>query len=603
MCGIIGIVGNKPVVERLMNGLKGLEYRGYDSNGIATITRDGLQRRRAKGKLNNLQELVAKEPIAGFTGIGHLRWATHGKPTVENAHPHSNNRIAIVHNGIIENHEELRQELKAQGVTFESETDTEVVLHMVDQYCLQGMSPKDAVYKTLQRLHGAYALAFVFAEYPEMVIGARKSSPLAIGYGDGEMYLGSDSMAMAELTNKVSYLNDDDMVVLTPTSAEIIDGSERIVSRPIVISNPDEINVSKDGYNHFMIKEIFEQPEVIRRILSQYLNEDHDDINMPKFGFNANDIPRFTIVACGTAFYSGMVAKYWIEELTDIPVEIDIASEFRYRNPPLPQGGVAIFVSQSGETADTLAALEYAKQHGQYTVGLVNVQESSLARAVDLVLPTYAGREIGVASTKAFMSQLTVFLCFALEIAKQRGINIERLCRQLASLPNLVNVTLALEPKVKELSKSLLSATDVLYLGRGSSYPIALEGALKLKEISYIHAEGFAAGEMKHGPIALIDHTVPVVIIAPTDRFFEKTISNMQEVMARGGQVILIGDQQGVGKITAYDLKHITLPVCEPLLTPLLYSIPIQLLAYFTAALKGTDVDQPRNLAKSVTVE
>jgi glucosamine--fructose-6-phosphate aminotransferase (isomerizing) len=607
MCGIVGIVGNKAVSHRLIEGLKGIEYRGYDSAGIATIVDGAIDHRRAKGKLIHLEMLTREQPLLGFTGIGHTRWATHGIPSLENTHPHFNHRLAVVHNGIIENHAELRHELQAKGYVFKSDTDTEVVLYLIDTFLECGLSPQDATSQALKRCKGAYALGIIFAENPELLIGARQGSPLALGYGEDEMYIGSDALALMPYTNRVSYLEEGDMVMITRTTANIFDAAGREVTRPIKQNEGLKDTYSKGEFRHFMAKEIFEQPEVVQATLAGYLNEDHNGLKPLDLPFDLAKLPKITIVACGTAFYAGMVAKYWIESVARVPVDIEIASEFRYRQPPLPQGGLAIFISQSGETADTLAAHAYAKDNGQYTLAVVNVKESSLARLAHVALHTQAGTEIGVASTKAFTSQLAVLACLTLSVAQARNAidsqEVARLSRVLSYVPEDLREVLKLEEHIKEIAQEIVHAQDVLYLGRGPSYPLALEGALKLKEISYIHAEGYAAGEMKHGPIALIDSSVPVIIIAPSDQFFEKTASNLQEVIARGGKVILLSDAKGLKQVAELPFKPLCLAEVDPFVIPLVYTIPIQLLAYHTAAFKGTDVDQPRNLAKSVTVE
>jgi len=607
MCGIVGIVGKELVAPRLLEGLQRLEYRGYDSAGISTLVEGRINRCRAKGKLANLQALVGESPLAGVLGIGHTRWATHGVPNENNAHPHCNDNVALVHNGIIENHEILRRDLQAKGYNFDSDTDTEVLVHLIDSYLQKGLSPQQATQQALERVEGAYALAIVFSGYNDLLIGARRGSPLAIGYGEGEMYLGSDQLALAPLTQRVSYLEEGDMVVLSPDSVRIFDAQDKPVQRSIYENASETLTISKEPFQHFMLKEIHEQPDVIRQTLASFFNEGRDDIVLPSLPFDMQSVPKITLVACGTAYYAGMVAKYWFEEIAKIPVEVDLASEFRYRNPPLQDGGVAIFISQSGETADTLAAHNYAKTGGQHTIAVVNVPESSLSRAADVVLKTLAGPEIGVASTKAFTTQLSVLACLAVAWGFAKGtISLQerqRLCSVLAQTPEVVRKTLKIEEDIKQCAMALARARDVLYLGRGSSYPLALEGALKLKEISYIHAEGYAAGEMKHGPIALIDDQVPTIVIAPHDRFFDKTISNLKEVIAREGPVILITDLQGSAKVTDAKVTSLKLESVDPYIAPIVYSVPIQLLAYHTALRKGTDIDQPRNLAKSVTVE
>lgn len=609
MCGIIGIIGNQPAAPLLLDGLKRLEYRGYDSAGIATLDGGVLLRRRAEGKLINLDKRLAAEPLAGAVGIGHTRWATHGVPNEANAHPHATHRVALVHNGIIENFLELRQELAGGGATFESETDTEIVAHLLTRYIDEGLSPVDAVAKTLPRLEGAFAMAIIFAGEPDLMIGARRGSPLAVGFGDGEMYLGSDALALAPLTQRICYLEEGDWAVVRRDGADIFDAANAPVERPVVQTALSGAMIGKGNYRHFMLKEIYEQPAVIGDTLHSMLNPADRTITLPPLNIDLAAVPKITIVACGTAWIAGMVAKYWLEQIARINVEVDVASEFRYREAPMPAGGIALFVSQSGETADTLAALRYAKSQGQTIVSVVNVPESTIARESDAVLPTLAGPEIGVASTKAFTTQLTVLACFAIAVAKARkAIDADReaaLCAALTEVPGRAAEVLAQDAEIEKLAHGIVEARDVLYLGRGPAYPLALEGALKLKEISYIHAEGYAAGEMKHGPIALIDENVPVIVIAPMDPLFDKTASNLQEVVARGGRVILLSDKDGVARIEAQTNPEasIALPAVDPFVAPILYAIPVQLLAYHTAVLKGTDVDQPRNLAKSVTVE
>ncbi len=608
MCGIIGILGREPVAEQLVESLKRLEYRGYDSAGIATLEQGVLARRRAEGKLRNLEARLREAPLAGLTGIGHTRWATHGKPTETNAHPHATERVAVVHNGIIENFRELREALTAQGTTFRTETDTEVVLHLVDGYLQQGLSPTDAVKAALPQLQGAFALAFVFAGEGDLMIGARHGAPLAVGYDDGEMYLGSDAIALAPFTDRISYLEDGDWVVLSRGAAVIRDARGAIVQREVLKSGAAAFLVDKANYRHFMAKEIHEQPEVVGHTLARYIDMASERIALPtELPFDFKDIQRVSIAACGTASYAGAIAKYWLERFARLPVEIDVASEFRYREAPLRAGDLTIVISQSGETADTLAALRYAREAGQHTLAVVNVPTSTIARDSEIVLPTLAGPEIGVASTKAFTCQLAVLAALAVAAGRARGeLLVEdenKLTRGLIEVPRLMAQTLALEPQIERLARDIAKCRDMLYLGRGTSYPLALEGALKLKEISYIHAEGYAAGELKHGPIALIDETTPVVVIAPYDRVFEKTVSNMQEVAARGGNIILMTDARGAREATVNSLATIVLPDMPAAVAPLVYAIPVQLLAYHTAVIMGTDVDQPRNLAKSVTVE
>jgi glucosamine--fructose-6-phosphate aminotransferase (isomerizing) len=608
MCGIVGILGREPVAEQLVNALKRLEYRGYDSAGVATLEGGRLTRRRAQGKLRNLETKLRGEPLAGTIGIGHTRWATHGKPNENNAHPHATERLAVVHNGIIENFRELREELEKKGAKFATETDTEVIAHLVTQEMKNGRAPAEAVAAALPRLRGAFALAFLFEGENDLLIGARKGSPLAVGYGQGEMYLGSDAIALAPFTDTISYLEDGDSAVLTRAGVEIHDAKGSTVERAVVKSAASAFLVDKGNHRHFMAKEIHEQPEVVGHTLAHYLDMAAERVALPAavpFDFRA--LERISIAACGTAYYAGLVAKYWFERFARLPVEIDVASEFRYREVPLRPGGLAIFVSQSGETADTLATLRYAKEHKQHVLSVVNVPTSTIARESDVVMPTLAGPEIGVASTKAFTCQLAVLAALAIAAGRARGVLSEtdeaKLVRGLIEVPRLMAQALALEPQIEHLARDLAKSRDVLYLGRGTSYPIALEGALKLKEISYIHAEGYAAGELKHGPIALIDETMPVIVIAPYDRVFDKTVSNMQEVAARGGRIILVTDPKGAHEAHVESAAKIVLPEMAATVTPLVYAIPVQLLAYHTAVVMGTDVDQPRNLAKSVTVE
>jgi glucosamine--fructose-6-phosphate aminotransferase (isomerizing) len=608
MCGIVGILGRGPVAEQLVDSLKRLEYRGYDSAGVATLEGDHLERRRAEGKLKNLEARLRAEPLAGHTGIGHTRWATHGKPTENNAHPHATARVAVVHNGIIENFRELREALQKKGTVFKTETDTEIVLHLVDDLLGRGFQPIDAVKAILSQLRGAFALGFIFAGDQDLMIGARNGPPLAIGYGEGEMYLGSDAIALGPFTDTISYLEDGDWVVLTRSSAVIYDKTNAIVHRDAIKHTAATSLVDKANYRHFMAKEIHEQPEVVGHTLARYIDLATDRVALPKkLPFDFRDIQRISIVACGTASYAGFIAKYWFERLSRLPVELDVASEFRYREAPLREGDLAIFISQSGETADTLAALRYAKGQGVHTLSVVNVPSSTIARESETVLPTLAGPEIGVASTKAFTCQLMVLAAIAVAAGKARGelsdADEAKLVHALVEIPRLMAAALATEPQIEKLARDIAKSKNVLYLGRGTSYPLALEGALKLKEISYIHAEGYAAGELKHGPIALIDENMPVVVIAPFDRVFEKTVSNMQEVAARGGNIILMTDAQGAAEATIESLVTIVLPDMAATFTPMVYAVPVQLLAYHTAVVMGTDVDQPRNLAKSVTVE
>jgi glutamine---fructose-6-phosphate transaminase (isomerizing) len=614
LCGIVGILGREPVAGQLVDALKRLEYRGYDSAGVATLEGGALTRRRAEGKLRNLEARISKEPLSGTIGIGHTRWATHGKPTESNAHPHATDRLAVVHNGIIENYRELRDELEAKGAAFSSDTDTEVVAHLVTQLIKEGHTPAEAVKAALPRLRGAFALAFLFSGEEDLLIGARKGSPLAIGYGDGEMYLGSDAIALAPFTDTISYLEDGDWAVLTHTGVEMFDASGRKVERPVVKSAASAFLVDKGNHRHFMAKEIHEQPEVVGHTLAHYLDMAGERVSLPMtLPFNFKSIERVAISACGTAYYAGLVAKYWFERFARLPVEIDVASEFRYREAPFTPGNLAVFVSQSGETADTLATLRYAREQKQHVLSVVNVQTSTIARESDVVMPTLAGPEIGVASTKAFTCQLAALACLAIAAGRARGVltsdDERNLVRALIEVPRHISQALRLEPEIEALARDLAKCRDVLYLGRGTAYPVALEGALKLKEISYIHAEGYAAGELKHGPIALIDEAMPVVIVAPYDKsarregVFEKTVSNMQEVAARGGRIILITDPKGAAEATLPGLTTLVLPDMATTVTPIVYAIPVQLIAYHTAVNMGTDVDQPRNLAKSVTVE
>jgi glucosamine--fructose-6-phosphate aminotransferase (isomerizing) len=608
MCGIVGILGRGPVAEQLVDSLKRLEYRGYDSAGVATLEGGRLDRRRAEGKLKNLETRLKAEPLAGHTGIGHTRWATHGKPTENNAHPHATARVAVVHNGIIENFRELREALQKKGTVFKTETDTEIVLHLVDDFLGHGLKPVDAVRAALLQLRGAFALGFIFAGDEDLMIGARNGPPLAIGYGEGEMYLGSDAIALGPFTDTIAYLEDGDWAVLTRKGAVIYDKNNAIVRRDALKHSAATSLVDKANYRHFMAKEIHEQPEVVGHTLARYVDMATERVALPtKLPFDFKDIQRISIVACGTASYAGYVAKYWFERLGRMPVELDVASEFRYREAPLRNGDLAIFISQSGETADTLAALRYAKAQGVHTLSVVNVPSSTIARESETMLPTLAGPEIGVASTKAFTCQLMVLAAIAVAAGKARGelsdADEAKLVHGLVEIPRLMAAALATEPQIEKLARDIAKSKDVLYLGRGTSYPLALEGALKLKEISYIHAEGYAAGELKHGPIALIDENMPVVVIAPFDRVFEKTVSNMQEVAARGGNIILMTDAKGAAEATIESLVTIVLPDMAATFTPMVYAVPVQLLAYHTAVIMGTDVDQPRNLAKSVTVE
>jgi glutamine---fructose-6-phosphate transaminase (isomerizing) len=606
MCGIVGILGQKAVAGDLVDALRRLEYRGYDSAGIATVENGHLERRRAEGKLRNLEERLHSEPLKGRAGIGHTRWATHGRPTERNAHPHMNERVSVVHNGIIENFAELKKALTANGHHFETDTDTEVVVHLITEAMRDGRSPVEATKQALAQLQGAFALAIIFAGEDDLMIAARQGSPLALGHGDGQMYIGSDAIALAPFTTEITYLEEGDWAVLHRTGATIYDRAGKQVQRARTKSVATSFLVDKGNHRHFMAKEIHEQPEVISHTLANYVDLAENRVMLPDLGVDAAKLSHVSISACGTAYYAGLIGKYWIERYARIPVDIDIASEFRYREPPLAKGGLALFVSQSGETADTLATLRYCKSQGQRIASIVNVRTSTIARESDVVLPILAGPEIGVASTKAFTCQLTVFACLAIALGRARGVlsreQEQELVHALAEVPRHIATLLRNEAIYEKLAHDLSKAKDVLYLGRGISYPLALEGALKLKEISYIHAEGYAAGELKHGPIALIDENVPVIVVAPRDDLFDKTVSNMQEVAARGGRIILLSNataEQANCEIEA----HIPVPAGHPFTNPLLYAVPVQLLAYHTAVFMGTDVDQPRNLAKSVTVE
>ena len=604
MCGIVGVLGNHEVAPILVEALKRLEYRGYDSAGIATVNNGRLDRRRAVGKLVNLSDLLVHDPLAGKAGIGHTRWATHGAATVVNAHPHRSGPVAVVHNGIIENFRELRAEMAAAGIPCETETDTETVVMLTRHFMDRGMSPRDAAVATLRRLDGAFALLFLFDGEEDLLIAARKGSPLAIGHGDGEMFVGSDAIALAPMTDRITYLEEGDHAFVTRDGVEIFDAEGRRANREVTRIQLDQTRIEKAGYKHFMAKEIAEQPVVLADAIKHYTTG--GGINLPE-GLDFASLDRLTLVACGTAYYACLTAKYWFESLAALPCEVDIASEFRYREPPLPTNSHAIFVSQSGETADTLAALRYCADKVARIVSVVNVPTSSIARESDVSLPILAGVEVGVASTKAFTCQLTVLLLLALKAGHDRGridgASLAGHLADLATLPGLMNQTLGREPVIAAMAAALAEAQDVLFLGRGPMFPLALEGALKLKEISYIHAEGYASGELKHGPIALIDKTVPVVVFAPRDGLFDKTVSNMQEVMARHGKVLLVTDAQGAKEAGEGAWKVLTMPDAPNLLAPILYALPAQLLAYHAAVAKGTDVDQPRNLAKSVTVE
>ena len=607
MCGIVGIVGTSDVAQRLFDGLKRLEYRGYDSAGICTINEAGLDRRRAEGKLDNLARELEEQPLGGLIGIAHTRWATHGAPTVGNAHPHVAGSVALVHNGIIENFKPLRDELIADGRNFASETDSEVVAHLIEREVGKGSSPEEAVAQVLPRLHGAFAIAILFRDHPDLIIGARMGAPLTVGYGEGENYLGSDALAVAPWTQRIAYLEEGDWAVVRRTSIEIFDRENRKAERPIVESGATSAPIEKGNYRHYMQKEMFEQPIVVAQTLQSYIRRFEGEVALPDADLDLSEVKRLTIVACGTSYYAGLVAKYWVEQFARVPVDIDVASEFRYRQPVLEPHGLALFISQSGETADTLAALRHARAEQQRIAVVVNVPTSSMAREADLLLPTHAGPEIGVASTKAFTCQLAVLAALAANLARANGrLSPEEerdIVMHLEEAPAALNAALNHDDDIAAMAHLIAPARDVLYLGRGPDYPMALEGALKLKEISYIHAEGYAAGEMKHGPIALIDDNVPVIVIAPSGALFEKTVSNMQEVRARGGQILLISDAKGIAEAGEGCMATIEMPEVHPLIAPLVYAVPVQLLAYHVAVLKGTDVDQPRNLSKSVTVE
>jgi glucosamine--fructose-6-phosphate aminotransferase (isomerizing) len=609
MCGIVGILGARPAAPLILEALGRLEYRGYDSAGIATLSGAGIDRRRAEGKLGNLAAVLDRRPLGGTTGIGHTRWATHGAPTEGNAHPHGTARVSVVHNGIIENHAALRAELEGEGQEFTTETDTECVAQLLDWYLQQGMTPQQAAAKGLGRLEGAYALALIFAGYPDLMIGARHGAPLAVGFGDDEMFLGSDALALAPLTRQIAYLEDGDWAAITRGGARFTDRSGRVVKRAIRETRLTGAAIGRGNYRHFMEKELHEHPVVIGDVLSRMIDPGTRMVTLQDFPFDLAAIPRVTISACGSAYYAGLVGRVWLEALARLPTDADVASEFRYRAPPLPPEGLGLLVSQSGETADTMAALRYMQDEGQHVLSIVNVPESSMARESDAVLETLAGPEIGVASTKAFTAQLTVLAAFALAAGRARGtLDPAResvLTQALMAVPGLAAEVLEGPPAeaIGRIAERIAEARDVLYLGRGSCFPIALEGALKLKEISYIHAEGYAAGEMKHGPIALIDRHVPVVAIAPSGPLFEKTASNLQEAAARGGQVIVFSDAAGAERLRGISAETVVLPDCDPFVAPIVYAVAVQLLAYRVALLKGTDVDQPRNLAKSVTVE
>ena len=608
MCGIVGVLGRDAAAWKLVESLKRLEYRGYDSAGIAVMNDGKVERVRAKGKLTNLEEKLRAKDVVGSTGIGHTRWATHGAPTETNAHPHSAGDVTVVHNGIIENFLPLKTALESQGVIFNSQTDTEVIAHMINQALKTGLSSRQATAQVLPKLEGAFALAIIFANEQDLMIAARRGSPLAIGHGEGENFVGSDAVALAPFTNQVSYLEEGDWAVLSRDTIEIFNEAGEPVERAITYTQASPVLVEKGNFRHFMAKEIFEQPDVIGHTLAQYVDLTEQKVKLPQYlPFDFAKLDRLTITACGTAFYAGLVAKYWFERYARLPVEVDIASEFRYREAPLPENGLAMVISQSGETADTLAALRYCKEQNQHMAAIVNVPDSTISRESDIVFRTFAGPEIGVASTKAFTCQLTVLACLAIYAGRQRGVlsqdDERRMIASLSEVPRHMNTIFEQEDHIAQVARKIASARDVLYLGRGVNYPIALEGALKLKEISYIHAEGYAAGELKHGPIALIDENVPVVIIAPQDELFDKTVSNMEEVAARGAQVVMITNEEAARTNGINALETITIPNCDSFISPFLYTIPVQLLSYHAAVFIGTDVDQPRNLAKSVTVE
>jgi len=607
MCGIVGILGKGPVADRLLDGLKRLEYRGYDSAGICTVHDGEFDRRRAPGKLVNLAERLREDPLPGDSGIAHTRWATHGAPTEDNAHPHIVGDVVLVHNGIIENFKPLRDELIAEGRQFKSQTDTEVVAHMIDRELGRGFAPREAVANVLPRLHGAFALGVMFKSEPDLLIGARLGAPLTVGYGDGENYLGSDALALAPMTQRIAYLEEGDWAVIKRDGVQVYDKDNKPVARPIVNSGASGQLMDKGNHRHFMLKEIYEQPVVVAQTLRSYLRPLEEMVALPDMEFDLGSVERVAIVACGTASYVGMIGKYWIEQFARLPVEVDVASEFRYRDPVLTPNMLGIVISQSGETADTLAALRHMKAAGLTTAGIINVPTSSMAREVDLLLPTHAGPEIGVASTKAFTCQLAVMAALSINLARAKGKLTREMEREivthLRAVPEAMSHALSHDEEIEAMAPKIAAARDVLYLGRGPDYPMALEGALKLKEISYIHAEGYASGEMKHGPIALIDESVPLIVIAPSGPLFDKTVSNMQEAQARGAQVVLISDADGIAQAGENTIATIEMPRVHPLIAPLVYAVPVQLLAYHVAVAKGTDVDQPRNLAKSVTVE
>ncbi len=607
MCGIMGVIGNRPAAPLLLDALRRLEYRGYDSAGIATLVNGHIDRRRAEGKLGNLASVLDRVPLTGSTGIGHTRWATHGAPTESNAHPHGTERVSVVHNGIIENHAELREELEAEGQVFSTETDTETVAQLVDLNLKRGMQPIEAAGAAFRKLEGAYALAMIFAGHPDLMIGAQHGAPLAVGFGEDEMFLGSDALALAPLTRRIAYLQDGDWAVLDRKSATFFNVDGREVEREVKLTRLTGASIGKGNYRHFMEKELHEHPAVIGDTLHRMVNPGSRAVMLPELPFDFAKISRITISACGSAFYAGMVGRWWFEAMSRIPTDGDVASEFRYRTPPMETGGLGLLVSQSGETADTLAALRYMREQGQHILSVLNVPESSMARESDAVLETVAGPEIGVASTKAFTAQLSVLACLALAAGRARGaISVAeeaRMTDALLEVPSRAADVLETNGLMEKIAARVSKARDVLYLGRGNCFPIAMEGALKLKEISYIHAEGYAAGEMKHGPIALIDKNVPVIAIAPSGPLFEKTASNLQEAAARGGKIIVLSDAAGAAKLKGIATDTVVMPTVDPFVAPILYAIPVQLLAYHVAVLKGTDVDQPRNLAKSVTVE
>jgi len=607
MCGIVGVIGRQPAASVIVEALRRLEYRGYDSAGVATLVNGHIERRRAGGKLANLATALEYAPLPGTTGIGHTRWATHGAPTENNAHPHGTARVSVVHNGIIENHAELRAELEAAGQEFSTETDTETVAQLVDLNLQCGMTPVEAAGAAFQRLEGAYALAMIFAGYPELMICARHGAPLAVGFGEDEMFLGSDGLALAPLTRRIAYLRDGDWAVMDRQGAHFFDASGTEVERHVRLTRVTGDVIGKGKFRHFMGKELHEHPRVIGGTLRRMVNPATRAVALPDLPFDFTSVPRITVSACGSAFYAGMVGRWWFEALARLPTDGDVASEFRYRTPPLPTGGLGLLVSQSGETADTLAALRYMREQGQTVLSILNVPESSMARESDAVLETVAGPEIGVASTKAFTAQLSVLACLALAAGRARGaisaVEEAAMTEALLEVPRRAAEVLEKDDAIQAIAHRVAAARDVLYLGRGNCFPIALEGALKLKEISYIHAEGYAAGEMKHGPIALVDPTVPVIAIVPSGPLFEKTASNLQEAAARGGQVIVFSDAKGAAKLRGIAAETVVLPAVDPFVAPIMYAIPVQLLAYHVAVLKGTDVDQPRNLAKSVTVE